>query len=72
MVSKRADAPYRGGTSNPSLKTKCYDESGYKVTGVLRDPGKPLVARMVTPDTERRYVGGVFVALRIAPWPCIG
>jgi bifunctional non-homologous end joining protein LigD len=33
------------------------------VAGVLREPGKPVVAYMVTPDKERRYVGGAFVTL---------
>ena len=30
---------------------------------MLREPGKPLVACMVTPDQERRYVGGAFITL---------
>jgi ATP-dependent DNA ligase len=45
------------------LKIKCYEETGYEVAGVLREPGKPLVAYMVTPDKERRYVGGAFITL---------
>jgi ATP-dependent DNA ligase len=42
---------------------KCYEETDYEVAGVLREPGKPLVAYMVTPDKERRYVGGAFITL---------
>jgi bifunctional non-homologous end joining protein LigD len=30
---------------------------------VLREPGRPNVAYMVTPDKERRYVGGGFIQL---------
>jgi bifunctional non-homologous end joining protein LigD len=30
---------------------------------VLREPGRPNVAYMVTPDKERRYVGGAFITL---------
>ena len=54
MVSTRADAPYRSGRSPAWLKTKCYEESTYEVAGVLREPGRPAVAYMVTPDKERR------------------
>jgi hypothetical protein len=35
----------------------------YEVAGVLRETGRPAVAYMVTPDKERRYVGGAFIAL---------
>ena len=30
---------------------------------MLREPGRPAVAYMVTPDKERRYVGGAFITL---------
>ena len=30
---------------------------------MLREPGRPNVAYMVTPDKERRYVGGAFITL---------
>jgi DNA ligase D-like protein (predicted ligase) len=63
MVSKRADAPYRSDRTTSWLKIKCYEETDYEVAGVLREPGKPLVAYMVTPDKERRYVGGAFITL---------
>jgi bifunctional non-homologous end joining protein LigD len=46
-----------------ALKAKCYEESTYEVAGVLREPGRPAVAYMVTPDKERRYVGGAFITL---------
>ena len=45
------------------LKTKCFTESVYKVGGVLRDPGRPAVAYLVTPDEQRKYVGGAFITL---------
>jgi ATP-dependent DNA ligase len=63
MISKRADAPYLSDRSTSWLKVKCYEESDYEVAGVLREPGKPLVAYMVTPDKERRYVGGAFITM---------
>jgi DNA ligase D-like protein (predicted ligase) len=63
IVSKRADAPYRGGRANSWLKVKCFEESIYEVAGVLREPGRAAIAYMVTPDRERRYVGGAFIAL---------
>lgn len=63
MVSKRANAPYRSGRTESWLKIKCYEESTYEVAGVLREPGRPAVAYMVTPDKERRYVGGAFITL---------
>ena len=63
MVSKRASAPYRSGRTESWLKVKCYEETDYEVAGVLREPGRPNVAYMVTPDKERRYVGGAFITL---------
>jgi ATP-dependent DNA ligase len=63
MVSKRAAAPYRSGRTESWLKVKCYEETDYEVAAVLRDPGRPSVAYMVTPDNERRYVGGAFITL---------
>jgi DNA ligase D-like protein (predicted ligase) len=63
MVSKRANSPYRSGRVETWLKAKCYEESTYEVAGVLREPGRPAVAYMVTPDKERRYVGGAFITL---------
>jgi hypothetical protein len=30
---------------------------------VLRERGRPAIAYMVTPDKERRYVGGAFIQL---------
>jgi bifunctional non-homologous end joining protein LigD len=62
-VSKRAAAPYRSGRTESWLKIKCYEETDYEIAGVLRKPGRPLVAYMVTPDKERRYVGGAFIAV---------
>ena len=63
MVSKRVSAPYRSGRTETWLKTKCFEESVYEVAGVLREPGQPAVAYLVTPDKERRYVGGAFITL---------
>ena len=63
MVSKLASAPYRSGRTESWLKIKCYEETDYEIAGVLREPGRPLVAYMVTPDKERRYVGGAHIAL---------
>jgi bifunctional non-homologous end joining protein LigD len=63
MVSKRASATYRSGRSEAWLKIKCYEETDYEVAAVLREPGRPNVAYMVTPDKERRYVGGAFITL---------
>jgi ATP-dependent DNA ligase len=63
MVSKREVAPYRSDRTTSWLKIKCYEETDYEVASVLRAPGKPLVAYMVTPDKERRYVGGAFITL---------
>ena len=63
MVSKKASAPYRSGRTESWLKVKCFEESIYEVAAVLREPGRPAVAYMVTPDKERRYVGGAFITL---------
>ena len=63
MVSKRADSLYRSGRSKNWFKVKCFEQSTYEIAGILREPGKPVVAYMVTPDKERRYVGGAFVTL---------
>ena len=30
---------------------------------MLREPGRPAVAYMVTPDKDRKYVGGAFITL---------
>ena len=56
IVSKKASAPYRSGRTETWLKVKCFEESIYEVAAVLREPGRPNVAYMVTPDKERRYV----------------
>ena len=45
--SQRADGSYRSGPGKTWLKTQCYEETDYEVAGVLREPGKPLVACMV-------------------------
>ena len=63
MVSKRADAPYRSGRGTTWLKAKCYEESTLEIAGVLRERGRPAIAYMVTPDRQRRYVGGAFIQL---------
>jgi ATP-dependent DNA ligase len=63
VVSKRASAPCRSGRSDSWLKVKCYEETDYEVAAVLREPGRPNVAYMVTPDKERHYVGGAFITL---------
>jgi ATP-dependent DNA ligase len=63
MVSKRADAPYRSGRGTTWLKAKCYEESTLEVAGVLRERGRPAIAYMVTPDKDRRYVGGAIINL---------
>ena len=63
MVSKRVTAPYRSGRTETWVKTKCFEEAVYEVAGVLREPGRPAVAYLVTPDQERRYVGGAFITL---------
>ena len=62
MVSKKASAPYRSGRGESWLKVKCYQESILGVAGVLREPGRPAIAYMVTPG-ERRYVGGAIINL---------
>ena len=31
---------------------------------MLREPGRPAVAYLVTPDAKRRYVGGAFITLK--------
>jgi bifunctional non-homologous end joining protein LigD len=61
MVSKKATSPYRSGRSETWLKTKCFTESVYEVAGVLREPGRPAIAYLVTPDKQRKYVGGAFI-----------
>ena len=63
IVSKRVTAPYRIGRTETWLKTKCFEESVYEVAAVLREPGRPAVAYLVTPDEERRYVGGAFITM---------
>lgn len=63
MVSKRVNAPYRSGRTETWVKTKCFEEAVYEVAAVLREPGRPAVAYLVTPDKERRYVGGAFITL---------
>lgn len=63
MVSKRPDSRYKSGRTDAWLKTKCYEESTYEVAAVLREPGRPAVAYMVTPDAQRKYVGGAFITL---------
>ena len=35
------------------VKIKCYEASEYEVAAVLREPGRPNGAYMVTPDKER-------------------
>jgi ATP-dependent DNA ligase len=57
MVSKRASSIYRSGRTETWVKTKCFTESVYEVAGVLREPGRPAVAYLVTPDKQRKYVG---------------
>lgn len=63
MVSKRADSRYSSGRTEAWLKIKCYEETDLEVAAVLRERGRPAVAYMVTPDKERRYVGGAFITL---------
>jgi ATP-dependent DNA ligase len=63
MVSKRDDAPYRSGRGTTWLKAKCYEVSTLEIAGVLRERGRPAIAYMVTPDKERRYLGGAFIQL---------
>jgi bifunctional non-homologous end joining protein LigD len=63
MVSKRSNSPCRSGRGPAWLKTKCFTESVYEVAGVLREPGRPAVAYLVTPDKQRKYVGGAFITL---------
>ena len=50
IVSKKASAPYRSGRTETWLKVKCFEESDYEIAAVLREPGRPNVAYMVTPD----------------------
>jgi hypothetical protein len=45
------------------VKTKCFTEGVYEVAAVLREPGRPAVAYLVTPDKQRKYVGGAFITL---------
>jgi bifunctional non-homologous end joining protein LigD len=63
MVSKRTNSVYRPGRGPTWLKTKCFTESIYEVAGVLREPGRPAIAYLVTPDKQRNYVGGAFITL---------
>lgn len=63
MVSKRARSVYRSGRTDTWQKIKCFAEGVYEIAAVLREPGRPAVAYMVTPDAERRYVGGAFITL---------
>jgi DNA ligase D-like protein (predicted ligase) len=63
MVSKKASSRYRSGRNKNWLKVKCFVDSTYEVAGLLRQPGRPAIAYMVTPDKERSYVGGAFVTL---------
>jgi ATP-dependent DNA ligase len=62
IVSKRADAPYRGGRSDAWVKTKCYQESQLVVAGIQRERSKPSYAVMASPE-DGRYVGSAFIAL---------
>ena len=60
---RRRARPIAAAAPRRWLKVKCFEESIYEVAAVLREPGRPHVAYMVTPDKERRYVGGAFIAL---------
>ena len=61
--SRRRPAPLTAAAAPTTwLKTKCFEESIYEIAAVLRERGKPPVAYMVTPDAERRYVGGAFIS----------
>ena len=62
-MSKRASAPYRSGRDRELAEDQVLRGIDYEVAGVLREPGRPAVAYMVTPDKERRYVGGAFITL---------
>lgn len=62
-MSKRASSPYRSGRTETWIQTKCFTESVYEVAGVLREPGRPAVAYLITPDKQRKYVGGAFITL---------
>jgi bifunctional non-homologous end joining protein LigD len=43
-----------------------YDYRSRTPAAVLREPGKPTMALMVTPDAERKYVGSAFITLNHA------
>lgn len=62
IVSKRPDAPYRSGRTEAWVKTKCYEESEFIVTGIQRERGKPSFAVMASLG-DGRYVGSAFIAL---------
>ena len=61
--------PHRNSKFHPSAAARCLSTptgrppKDYEVAAVLREPGRPNVAYMVTPDKERRYVGGAFITL---------
>ncbi|NEI32730.1 hypothetical protein GR204_01710 [Rhizobium leguminosarum] len=54
---------YRSGRTDSWLKVKCYEGTDYEIAAVVREPGRPNVAYMVTPDKGRRHVGGAFIPL---------
>lgn len=67
IVSKRPGSIYRSGRSRDTwLKAKTFTEDDYEIAAVLREPGNPTIALMVTPDAERRYVGSAFITLNNA------
>jgi ATP-dependent DNA ligase len=57
------DGIYRSGPTRSWLKTKAYQIGEFEIAGVLREPGNPPMALMVTRDKHRRYVGGAFINL---------
>ena len=62
-MSKRANAPYRSGRTESWLKVKCYEETDLRDRRRAARARPAAVAYMVTPDKERRYVGGAFITL---------
>jgi hypothetical protein len=62
---KRVSAPHRSGRTETWLKTSALKRTSTEFAGVLREPGRPAVAYLVTPDEERRCVGGAFVTMNM-------
>ncbi|AZO32818.1 DNA ligase [Mesorhizobium sp. M1B.F.Ca.ET.045.04.1.1] len=43
MVSKRSGSPYKSGSTEAWVKTKCWETGDFELIGIKRVPGKPAV-----------------------------